>query len=62
MSARIDGRLGPPLRHYPHLARYAAYLAELPAFVASTRWASFSAPGAVPSFLPQHPDLSGSSR
>ncbi|GAB2572646.1 glutathione S-transferase C-terminal domain-containing protein [Microlunatus antarcticus] len=45
------GRLGPPLSHYPHLARYAAYLAGLPAFAASTRWSAFSAPGATPSFL-----------
>ena len=49
------GRLGPPLSHYPNLARYAAYLADLPAFRATTRWASFSAPGAVPSFLQGDP-------
>lgn len=62
VQGNADGRLGPPLSHYPNLARYAAYLAGLPAFVASTRWASFSAPGAVPSFLPQDPDLTGSPR
>jgi putative glutathione S-transferase len=32
---RVDERLGPPLTSYPHLARYAAYLAELPAFRAT---------------------------
>ncbi|WP_375424098.1 glutathione S-transferase C-terminal domain-containing protein [uncultured Friedmanniella sp.] len=55
VQANADGRLGPPLSSYPHLARYAAYLAELPAFRASTRWSSFSAPDAVPSFLPHRP-------
>jgi len=49
------GRLGAPLSSYPHLARYAASLADLPAFRASTRWSAFSAPGSSPSFLPDPP-------
>ncbi len=32
---RVDDRLGPPLSSYPHLDRYAVYLAELPAFRAT---------------------------
>lgn len=48
--ARYDAtRVGPPLTAFRHLARYAAWLAELPAFRASTRWASV---GGTPSFLP----------
>jgi putative glutathione S-transferase len=62
VQTNVDGRVGPPLSNYPNLARYAAHLAGLPAFRASTRWASFSAPGAVPSFLPQPVDLPGSPR
>lgn len=47
--ARYDAaRVGPPLTAFRHLARYAAWLAELPAFRASTRWASL---GGTPSFL-----------
>ncbi len=55
VQGNAEGRLGPALNTYPHLARYAAYLAELPAFRATTRWASFSAPGTVASFLPDPP-------
>ena len=55
VQGNADGRLGPALRTCPHLARYAAYLAGLPAFRASTRWSAFSAPGAVPSFLADPP-------
>ena len=63
VQGNAKGRLGPALSTYPHLARYAAYLAELPAFRASTRWSAFSAPGATPSFLPELPaDLTGSTR
>ena len=48
--ARYDAaRVGPPLTAFRHLARYAAWLAELPAFRASARWASI---GGTPSFLP----------
>jgi putative glutathione S-transferase len=52
VQANADGRLGPALSSYPQLARYAAHLAGLPAFRASTRWSAFSAPGSSPSFLP----------
>jgi putative glutathione S-transferase len=66
VQGNADGRLGPALSTYPHLARYAAYLAELPAFRASTRWSAFSAPGARPSFLALDPsdpaDPTGGSR
>ena len=55
VQGNASGRLGPPLSAYPHLSRYAAYLAELPAFRATTRWSSFSAPGARPSFLADQP-------
>ena len=55
VQGNASGRLGPPLGAYPNLARYAAYLAELPAFRATTRWSSFSAPGATPSFLAHEP-------
>jgi putative glutathione S-transferase len=51
VQANARGVVGPPLSAYPHLARYAAWLAELPTFRATTRWASFSAAGASPSFL-----------
>ena len=47
-----DGRIGPPLAAWPDLARYAAWLAELPAFRSTTRWESFAAPGVRPSVLP----------
>ncbi|SER31871.1 glutathione S-transferase C-terminal domain-containing protein [Microlunatus flavus] len=48
--ARYDSvQVGPPLTAFRHLARYAAWLAELPAFRTSTRWASI---GGTPSFLP----------
>lgn len=47
--ARYDAaEVGPPLTVFRHLARYAAWLAELPAFRAGTRWASI---GGTPSFL-----------
>jgi glutathionyl-hydroquinone reductase len=47
--ARYDAaQVGPPLTAFRHLARYAAWLAELPAFSSSTRWASI---GGTPSFL-----------
>ena len=63
VQGNAQGRLGPPLSRYPHLARYAAYLAELPAFRATTRWSSFSAPGATPSFLDHAPtDPTGDAR
>ena len=52
VQANADGRIGPPLRAFPHLARYTAWLAELPSFRSTTRWTSFAAPGARPSFLP----------
>ena len=55
VQGNASGRLGPPLSAYPNLARYAAYLAELPAFRATTRWSSFSAPGTRPSFLAHEP-------
>jgi putative glutathione S-transferase len=58
VQANATGTVGLPLSAYPHLARYAAWLAELPTFRATTRWASFSAPGAEPSFLPSKPDRS----
>ena len=60
VQANASGLVGPPLSAYPHLARYAAWLAELPTFRATTRWASFSAPGAEPSFLPSRVDGSHS--
>jgi len=60
VQSNADGRLGPALSAYPHLARYSAHLAELPAFTASTRWYAFSAPGSTPSFLKSVPaDLTG---
>jgi putative glutathione S-transferase len=63
VQGNASGRLGSALSTYPHLARYAAYLAELPAFRASTRWSAFSAPGATPSFLPDLPqDATGEPR
>lgn len=55
VQANADGSLGPSLAAYPGLARYAAYLAGLPAFRATTRWSSFAAPGTRPSFLPEPP-------
>jgi putative glutathione S-transferase len=63
VQGNATGRLGLPLSSYPNLARYAARLAELPAFRASTRWSAFSAPGTTPSFLDAPPaDLSRGSR
>ena len=50
VQANAAGRIGPPLSAWPHLSRYAAWLAELPAFRATTRWASFSRPR-----RPHHP-------
>ncbi|SDS96812.1 putative glutathione S-transferase [Friedmanniella luteola] len=55
VQTNATGQVGPPLTAWPHLARYAGWLAELPAFRATTRWASFSAPGTSPSFLPSSP-------
>ena len=55
VQGNATGRLGLPLSSYPNLARYAAHLADLPAVRASTRWSAFSAPGAIPSFLPDLP-------
>lgn len=52
VQANAAGRIGPPLSAWRHLSRYAAWLAELPAFRATTRWASFSVPGSRASFLP----------
>ena len=58
VQANASGRVGPPLSAFPHLARYAGWLAELPSFRSTTRWASFSAPGAYPTFLPASPSRS----
>jgi putative glutathione S-transferase len=55
VQANATGRVGPPLSAFPNLARYAGWLAELPSFRATTRWASFSVDGAYPSFLPASP-------
>ncbi|WP_375433440.1 glutathione S-transferase C-terminal domain-containing protein [uncultured Friedmanniella sp.] len=52
VQTNATGRVGPPLSAFPHLARYTAWLAELPSFRSTTRWASFSAAGASPSFGP----------
>ena len=52
VQANAAGRIGPPLSTWRHLSRYAAWLAELPAFRATTRWSSFSVPGSRASFLP----------
>jgi putative glutathione S-transferase len=60
VQANAEGRIGPPLSAFPHLARYTAWLAELPSFRSTTRWASFAKPDAEPSFLPS--DRTGSSR
>jgi putative glutathione S-transferase len=51
VQANANGKVGPPLSAFPELARYTAWLADLPAFRATTRWASFTTPGARPSFL-----------
>ena len=56
VQTNATGEVGPPLIAYPHLARYAAWLAGLPAFRASTRWTSFSAHGRTPTFLPPTTD------
>ena len=58
VQANATGRVGPPLSAFRHLARYAGWLAELPSFRATTRWASFSAPGSYPTFLPTSPSRS----
>ncbi|GAA1843755.1 glutathione S-transferase C-terminal domain-containing protein [Microlunatus capsulatus] len=52
VQTNATGEVGPPLSAWPELARYAGWLADLPAFRATTRWASFTAPGTAPSFLP----------
>jgi putative glutathione S-transferase len=45
VQATAAGRIGPALSQWPNLARYAGWLAELPAFRATTRWEAFAEPG-----------------
>lgn len=45
-SHNVDGRIGPSLPHYPSLWAYARDLYGQPAFLATTKFSSFTAPGA----------------
>ena len=48
VGPNADRAINPGLHGYPHLWRYVRGLYEPPAFRGTTRFASFTAPGAAP--------------